>query len=159
MRRVPLTQGKFAIVDDEDYERVIKNRWYLAVRGKIRKINYAACSAPGGKTLLMHRLIMNICDRKISIDHKDHNGLNNTKSNLRTCTSSQNNYNSIKTTGVSMFRGVSWDKKRNRWHAQIKKENKIYHLGRYKNEVDAGIAYNKKATELHGEFATLNVIN
>lgn len=152
------SQGKhngkyFAKISDEDYEEIIKHRWQAVKVGynvyAITKIDY--------KKVYMHRFILSISDRKIDTDHKDKNGLNNQRDNLRASTRSQNAVNKRKSKNVtSNYFGVSYSKQRNRWVAQIGHNLRQIPLGRYKNEMDAAKAYDAKALELFGEFANLN---
>jgi hypothetical protein len=95
---------------------------------------------------------------KSTIDHIDGNGLNNKINNLRKCTQQENCFNQkiqsrLKT---SKFKGVCFDKSRNKWISSIHFNGKQYYLGRYDNEVDAGLAYDKKAISLFGKFANTN---
>jgi hypothetical protein len=108
---------------------------------------------------MMHRIILGVTDRNIFVDHKNGNGLDNRRSNLRQCTIAENNRNVVKRiAGTSKYRGVSWHKSEGKWQAQIKHNNKRHHLGNFINEIDAAIAYNNAATELHKDFASLNII-
>lgn len=100
----------------------------------------------------MHRLIMNPLNN-LFIDHKDGNGLNNQKENLRICTQAQNIGNSIiSKNNKSGIKGVCWDKARNKWRASITINNKHVHLGRFLNINNAKDAYIKAAKEYFGEF-------
>ena len=105
---------------------------------------------------MMHRVIMTPPDQMF-VDHIDHNGLNNTRSNLRLCTLAQNNCNSTsRRTSTSKYKGVSWKKVSKKWAASTQSMGKIYHLGYFTDEIAAARAYDKKAAELHGQFACLN---
>jgi hypothetical protein len=168
MKQIPLSTGKVkgkrkyadkyvAIVDDEDYETV--NKFYWSVCGK-HNIYYAKSSIylPCGKqkTIRMHRLIMGVNDPKKLVDHIDHNGLNNQRSNLRIATHQENSKNRTPY-GSSKYLGVCWCKRSGRWLVQIKinkTTNKF--LGYFNNEIDAAMVYDKYAKEIHGEFANLN---
>jgi hypothetical protein len=93
------------------------------------------------------------------IDHIDGNKLNNQRVNLRFCTRTQNACNGkSRKNSSSKYKGVNFDKQTGRWLARIQMNKKQKNLGRFDNEVDAAIAYNKMATELHGVFARLNII-
>jgi|SRR6188768_735071 len=159
MKEVQLTQGKVALVDDQDYDFLNQFKWY-AKKDPFAKTYYAARNNPEvkGLLILMHRQILGLDDPKLFCDHSDHNGLNNQKYNLRIATRSQNNANK-QPTGTSKYLGVSWDKSRNKWKAEIRKNKKGIHIGRFKNEAEAALAYNKKAVEMHGDFANLNNVN
>ncbi len=152
VRPIPLTRGNFATVDAEDYYRLAKFNWYTTTGAK----TFYAARKCNGKAVMMHREIMNAPDHLV-VDHIDRNGLNNCKANLRLCTISQNLCNTVSTKGSSSkYKGVSWHKREKNWVASIQFNGKIYHLGYFENEIDAAKAYDKKASQLHGEFACLN---
>ena len=152
-RPIPLTKGKFAIVDADDYYRLVKYKWHI--NDPASNTLYAARRLER-KSLKMHRVIMAAPDHLV-VDHIDHNGLNNCKSNLRLCTLAQNNRNCGSSKGASSrYKGVSWKKSTKKWDAMIRSNKKIYRLGTFKNEIDAARAYDKKAAQLHGEVAHLN---
>lgn len=91
------------------------------------------------------------------VDHIDGNKLNTRLDNLRACNSSMNNINRKKSINTSSkYKGVSFDKYNKKWQSRIKKDYKTIHLGRYKDEKEAAIAYDNKARELFGEFAVFN---
>jgi hypothetical protein len=99
---IPLTQGKFAIVDAEDFDRLKQYQWHACKC----KSTFYACRAEGGRTIRMHRQIM-CAPKGLLVDHIDHNGSNNRKSNLRLCTHAQNCYNQqVSSTGSSKYKGV-----------------------------------------------------
>lgn len=109
------------------------------------------------KTVSMHRLILGLSDPKILGDHADGNGLNNTRGNLRVCTSSQNQMNSRGKRGSSSrFKGVCWNKEMGKWQANIAISKKQKYLGLFENEIDAASEYDKMAIILFGEFAKPN---
>lgn len=104
----------------------------------------------------MHRAIMRTPQGK-QIDHRNHDGLDNRRCNLRECSHIENMRNQLpQKTGTSRYKGVHWEKERGKWRAQIKHTCKQMRLGRYASEKDAAKAYDKKAKELFGEFAYLN---
>ncbi len=151
---IPLTQGKFTIVDAEDYEWLSKYKWHV---DKGDSTDYAARSI-AGKNFRMHREILN-APEGLLVDHRNHNGLDNRRENLRLCTASENNMNrrpSKRANKSSRFKGVSWDKRRRRYQAYIQQNGKTVRIGRFKSEIAAAKAYDKKAKELFGEFAYLN---
>jgi hypothetical protein len=158
VKEIKLTQGKFALVDDEDYDELNKHKWcawknsdgtFYAVRrtkDKNRKIGIAR----------MHREILNAPKDK-HVDHRNHDGLDNRKCNIRICTRSENLRNcKIHKTNTSGLMGVSLDYNTNRWRADISKNNKQIFLGCFDDKDEAGRAYDMKAIELSGEFAILN---
>ena len=151
-RRIPLTKGKFALVDAEDYYRLAKFNWHA----KLGSTTMYAARRAGGKMIKMHRLIMDAPSHLV-VDHIDHNGLNNARSNLRLCTIAQNSRNMLSNNGsTSKYKGVCWHKTKKKWAATIQFNKKTYHLGHFEDEIDAAKAYDKKAKELFGEFAYLN---
>lgn len=153
MKKIPLTQGKYAIVDDENYEWLSQWRWYAH---KMSNSFYAE-RKQGGEDIFMHREILGLTKGdKRHTDHKNHNGLDNRLSNIRTCSIAQNQHNQKPRKVTSCYKGVCWYKRKNKWNARIGKDHKNYHLGYYKTEEKAARAYDKKAKELFGEFACLN---
>ena len=152
-RRIPLTRGKFALVDADDYYRLSKFQWYAKYSGS----TFYAVRNHSGKSVKMHREIMG-GPGHLLVDHIDRNGLNNRRSNLRFCTSSQNLCNTVSIRGSSSrYKGVCWHKREKQWVASIQFKKKSYYLGDFDNEIDAAKAYDKKAKVLHGEFACLNL--
>ena len=149
---IPLTQDKFAIVDAEDYDRLSEHKWHVM---KCVRTEYAG-SYQDGKYILMHRVLLNAPHHRI-VDHRDGNGLNNRKHNLRLCTHQENLYNQRpRLGGTSRFRGVCWRKTRRKYETKIQKNGKRYSLGYYHDETEAAVVYDIKAMELFGEFAYLN---
>ena len=157
MIEIPLTQGKIALIDDEDFEAVSHHKWYAEKSGDGRR--WYACTSirksDGLKTTMkMHRFIMGITDRKIDCDHDDLNTLNNQKYNLRPCTRAQNMQNTVvKSNSSSGLKGVVLHKKSGLWMARIRANGKQILLGYFKTAELGHAAYCKAATELHGEFA------
>ncbi len=154
---IPLTRGKHTIVDAEDYDKLIKFNWAL-LRTQCGQ-EYAIST---GNKVPMHRIIMK-SKKNTQIDHKNHNGLDNRKINLRQCTPTQNQCNRRKNKTqnkkpcVSKYKGIHKQSQRNKcWVAQISIKGNRKTIGYYKNEVDAAIAYDKTATNFFGEFAYLN---
>ena len=152
--RIPLTQGKFTIVDDEDahfgernwYALPAKTRWYAAGSAKSRDGKW--------KTIRLHREIL-AAPAGMVVDHKNFDTLDNRRSNLRLCTNSQNLMNQRPTRGgSSQYKGVH--RQRGRWYATISRRGKTFWLGDFVDEVDAAHAYDDAAIRLHGEFAQPN---
>ena len=159
MKKIPVSNGEaFALVDDEDYDRLIKYPWYISRTIKYKRAITCLCFYENGKARKfsspMHRFVMNT-PRGMETDHINGDTLDNRKSNLRVCTKSQNMANR-KVAGVSKYLGVCWHKATKKWTAAIRKNNKSYNLGIFENEKDAALAYDKMARELHGEFARPN---
>lgn len=156
MKQIPLTQGKVALVDDEDFEWLNQWKW-CAIRG--RKTWYAARGEMRNKKttyIRMHREILKT-PKGMDTDHKDHNGLNNCRNNLRIATNSQNQHNQLlRGIGTSKYKGVSWDKGRKKWRAVIRVNKKTKSIGRFTTEVAAAKAYDCRAKKLYGEYACVN---
>jgi hypothetical protein len=157
-RRIPLTQGRYAIVDPDDFERLNKHKWH-AVR---QNNTFYAIRCIGPKKnrirIRMHREIIRPPDHLV-VDHINHNGLDNRKANLRPATRAQNNYNrlAIKRKGsTSKYKGVAWKKDKNKWRARIHFNGKLIFLGYFKDEIQAAKAYDKAAKKYYGQFACLN---
>jgi len=151
-RLIPLTRGKFAIVDAEDYPRLSQYTWFAEGTDK----NCYAVRKAGGKTLKMHREIMHAPDHLV-VDHINHDGLNNRRRNLRLCTFAENCRNTRRTApSTSKYKGAHWRKRTKKWAAAIRFDNKTYHLGCFDTELDAGKAYDQAAKKYHGAFASLN---
>lgn len=158
MKIIWLSKGQFTLVDDEDYERLSRFKWYAR---KSKNTFYATRRlGKHGDHIQMHRDIVGINEYpKLFADHEDHNGLNNQRDNLRVATRSQNNANK-KAIGVSIYLGVFYNKQcvNKPWYSRIRKNKKTRHLGYFANEMEAAIAYNNAAIKIHGEFANLNAI-
>ena len=167
--KIKLTQGQFAIIDKEDYNKISEYKWFAV---KSRNSFYAASHGKKRETIKMHRVILGLTERKQVCDHIDHNGLNNSKSNLRVCTDSENAKNTTSRKGASSkYLGVSDSPTRKRklksggysinernrkWLVQIQCDKKKSYVGRFATEIEAAIAYNKVAIEKFGSFANIN---
>ena len=152
---------KQVTIDAEDKDRVLKYKWYVRLDKKTGKFYVLSHDySEGDKTIYLHRFITN-CPKGFLVDHINHNTFKNTKDNLRVCSHSGNNKNAVKRKDYiySKYKGVKWHEKDKRFHARIKCDGNRFHLGGFLTEEEAGEAYNKKAIELHGEFACLNIID
>ncbi len=148
---IPLTKGKHAYVDAEDYDRLMEHKWTAYYTcGK-----WYAARNDHGKCVLMHREIMKAPKGKV-VDHIDGNGLNNCKSNLRICTYSQNNIHRRPRGASSRFKCVYRDRKRNLWKSTPAYRRRSVYNGRYESETDAARASDYMNVQLNGEFAYLN---
>lgn len=163
-RLIPCSKGKFAIVDEEDFDWLSKYNWaarldrptgryyaetkYLLLDGK-------------RKTISMHRLILGLDHGdKRQGDHIDNaSGLDNRRSNLRICTSAENARNrNCHKNNSSGFKGVRWSENCRRWVASINAgDGRILALGSFIDRDDAARAYGIAATKYHGEFARFDV--
>lgn len=160
MKKIKLTQGKYALVDDEDFKKLNKFKWWALKKSGGRFYAIRTEQRNGViKHITMHRAILKMTNSKIHVDHKDLNGLNNQRNNIRPATVGQNIANTPSLKGSSSkYKGVVWRPEYKYWQVQIMKDGQYYHIGCFKDEKEAALAYNKKAIELHGEFAFLNVI-
>ena len=145
MKKIKLTQGKYALVDDEDYEELNKYTWCY-------NKGYAFRWRSGVGMYYMHREILGT-PKGVYTDHINSNGIDNRRKNLRMCTQQQNTWNKkVRNDSKSGIKGVS-PSKNNRWVAKIRSNKIIYHLGTFNSKKAASLAYRKKAKELYGEFA------
>lgn len=155
MREIQLTQGKVALIDDADYERVIAFAWYAAKSVTKNFVQWYAQTKINGKTAYLHRFLMG-AGPGAQVDHRDHDGLNNVRGNLRICGQAQNNANARFPRAASGFRGVYLNKTRGHHFAAINIGGVMRFLGRFDRPEDAARRYDEAAQEAYGEFATLN---
>ena len=150
MKKIKLTQGKYALVDDKDWEWLSQRKWRVVC---YPHTDYAKDVSSVG----MHRLILNLEKRDgKEVDHRNGNGLDNRRGNLRICTHSKNmqNRHRLKKGTTCTYQGVSMVT--GGWCAQIKKDYKAMWLGTYKTKKEAAQVYDKKALELFGPDAKTN---
>lgn len=156
MKKIKLTQGKVALVDDEDFEELNKHKWFIYSIGYAAR--YIRINKTKRKMISMHRIIMGR-PAGMEVDHINHNILDNRKKNLRIVTHGQNMYNmKLSKSNTSGYKGVSWSKTAKKWSGLIQVNNKSIWLGNFKIKEDAAMAYNEAARKYHGEFAKLNKI-
>ena len=157
MKQIPLSQGLFALVDDSDYEFLMQWKW---TANKERKTftAYRQSNQTKKRTFIyMHRLIMNMPEKGVFVDHIDGNGLNNQRCNLRLCTNAENLMNrGANKNNTSGYKGVTWHKKISKWQSQIMLNRKNIKLGYFSDKTDAARAYNEAAKKYFGEFAKIN---
>jgi hypothetical protein len=163
MKEIILSQGQKALVDDEDFDFLSQFKWQ-ATKSPKSNTYYASRREIKG-IILMHNAILQrqgFTFSKTQIcDHKNLNGLDNRKENLRISTYSQNcaNVPKKKKNPTSKYKGVFFEISGRKWRAKIKKDYKQINIGSFLTEEEAALAYNEKAKELFGEFAYLNIIN
>lgn len=160
MKEIELTQGLKTLVDDEDYDWLTDGyvSWHIQ---RDKHTNYAYGSHGRKKRFKMHIEIIKRYYKEYNsncqIDHKDHNGLNNQKYNLRICDKDQNRRNARPDyNGTSKFKGVSLGTNSSKWQCFIFINKKLINIGAFYNEIDAAIAYDIYAKKYFGEFAYLN---
>lgn len=157
-RTISLTQGKVALVDDEDYEWLSQWKWCAH---KPNKTFYAERGVWMNKKMVglkMHRVILGLSanDGKI-VDHRNRNGLDNRKINLRLVNKTINAINrDLQRNNVSGFRGVAYDTEKQKWRAFIYISKVQHHGGYHFDKVTAALAYDQLATQHYGAEAILN---
>lgn len=158
MKAIPLTRGKEAIVDDKDYAFLMQWKWFAHSEGYASR-NAKKADGVSGNTIYMHRVIAERAGFMMTerIDHKDGNGFNNRRTNLRTASNQKNLANrGPNKNNKSGFKGVSRD--RGKWAAQIKVSGRHLHLGYFDSKNEAAKAYNAAAMKHFGEFAYQNPV-
>lgn len=147
--------GLFALVDDCDFELLSACRWHLVVN------TYAGRNVREGEKYsiaYMHRVIMN-APKGVLVDHINHNPLDNRRENLRLCSHAQNMRNKrMHPKNKTGFRGVSVHPETGKYRATIRYQGKTRHIGLFETAESAATAWNEKALEIWGEFASLNLV-
>jgi len=155
MKLIDLGNNKFTKVDDEDYERLKKYKWYYQ-NTYVYRINKKK------EMVLMHREIMGLSKGDgLEVDHintdDEDNKLNNQKENLRICTRTENGKNRKRNkNNTSGYKGVYWDKSVTKWTTIICNNGKLIYLGLFENIIDAAKVYDEWAIKLYGEYAKTN---
>lgn len=150
-KEIQLTQGKVAIIDDDDFEKISKFKWHY-------EHGYAMGTIDKRKRAYMHRFITDCPIGKV-VDHVNGDTLDNRKSNLRICSQRQNAVNINKNRGTSKFKGVTLRVDKKKWQASITVNYKSIYLGSFDTEIEAAQAYNNAALEFFGKYASLNTID
>jgi len=151
VKEIPLTRGKVAIVDDEDYEVVSAFKWHCTSHGYASRVNPET-----KKREYLHRFLVKPSVGNV-VDHINHDKLDNRRSNLRECTQKQNMHNGRGVAGTSRYKGVSYKPGRRKpWRARLYINGEQLILGDFYTEEEAAYAYNLKATEVNGQYAFLN---
>lgn len=141
MKKIPLTKGKFALVDDDDYARISKQSW------SFHHMGYAVRGKP---QISMHRFIFEAKPEQM-VDHINRDKLDNRKSNLRFCTQRENQYNSRPRRAIP--KGIYWRESRQAWIVRVKKDGERVFVGYFKDFEKAKDACTRAVKEFHGEFA------
>lgn len=159
MKEIRITKGRVALVDDEDFLRVSSFAWQAINNGDgnwYARRSYPRVYGQPRRTEYLHQFLMPGC---VLVDHKNGNGLDNQKSNLRAASPSQNNANSRKKRAASSkFKGVSWSVRVGQWAAQLVARKKHYWLGYFESEDAAARAYDSAARQHFGDFANVNFL-
>jgi len=160
-RLIRMAQPRYAKVDPADYKWLREYEW-IAVKVAhnfyaVRQVKVRGTKGTRLSMMYMHRELIEVADG-LRVDHINHNGMDNRRTNLRAVTHSQNMWHRRKhsITTQSKYKGVCWDKKSHKWRASIKFERKKIYLGCFKSEIEAAKAYDRAAKKYHGEFASLN---
>lgn len=166
MKLIQLTRGQFTVVDDEDFDYLVKWNWYaLKAKHGFYAVRNGPRPAPGKRQtmILMHRVIL---ARKLGIDsseisetdHEDGNKLNNQRFNLHNVTSAENlqGFRTKWKGSRSQYRGVSWNKNDKRWQAVVTANGKRHYGGQYETEEEAARVRDRLALEVTGKRASLN---
>lgn len=157
MKKIKLTQGKYTIVDNIDFEWVNSFKWYAKKQGEKSKVARNITNKKGTQdTVLLHRIIMK-CPKGMEVDHIDGDPLNNQRKNLRLCTKKQNRQNKgFSKNNQSGYKGVTLH--RNVYEVYVRKNNRHTFVGSHKNKHEAAKIYNKEAKKVFGKFSKLNII-
>lgn len=150
---IPLTHGACALVDDGDYDRLMQHKWFLSRSGyAIRHV------WTGEKSIAehMHRVVIGADCNGFDVDHINGDPLDNRRCNLRIATRSQNMANARAHRDGSGYKGITFDKRRNKYFARICINYKTRFLGYYDTAEEAAEAYNKAAVNTFGVFSKLN---
>lgn len=157
MKKIPLTQGQFALVDDDRFDELSQWKWSATWAPDVRSFYASRSLQRGGirTTERMHRRVTNFAWDVV--DHINHDTLDNRIENLRDGTGTNaRNMRPREGGATSRFHGVSWATRDQRWVAYISLRGKSIRLGAFVDEVEAALAYDRASRELHGEYGTRN---
>lgn len=156
---IQLSQGKVAVVSDEDFEFLMQWKWCVNKGGYVHR---GFRENKVQRSLYMHRVVIERMTGApipagYEVDHANGDRLDNRRENLRLATPRQNRGNNGgHRDSVSRYKGVGLEKRTGRWFARMKIAGKHTYLGSFVTEEEAARAYDAKAREVHGEFARLN---
>lgn len=155
----PVDKWAVALVSVEDVPALWARRWQLKFQRGKAYLRYNKKVGRAQTVLYLHREILGAPD-DVQGEHRNRNGLDNRRGNLRLADQTRNNGNCIKRSGCSsVFKGVAWDKRARKWVAYINDGGRRVQLGLYADEADAARAYDRRAVEVFGQFARLNLPN
>jgi hypothetical protein len=150
---IPLTRGFEAVIELVDLPLVSRHNWHAMPVGQTVYAVRKEYGSGKQQAVLMHRVVTGAADGS-DVDHRDRDGLNNRRANLRVCSRSENMRNQpTPRHNSSGAKGVSWVAGRNKWLAQIKVNGRQVNLGRFDTLEAAQAAYADGAAKYHGEFA------
>ena len=159
MKELKLTGGEVALVDSTDYDWLDQWNWtVLKTANTSYAVRQTSDSSGARRTVMMHRVILET-PKGMEADHINGNGLDNRRENIRTCTHAQNMCNRVHRATekcTSKYKGAQWYAGKGKWRVSIRFRGKRTHVGYFNSEIEAAEAYDKKAKELHGSFASLN---
>jgi len=155
-RRIDLGNGRWTILDSEDYYRLGEFKWTIGGHGKKFYAVRIVIAGDEIKTIRMNREIMNAPEGLV-VDHRNGDSLDNRRENLRLATQAENMQNRRKRKNTtSRYIGVWFAKEKGKWESRIRQDGKKIYLGSFDNEADAAKAYDEAAKRCRGEFARLN---
>ncbi len=156
-KQIPLTQNKFALVSDEDFEYLSQYKWAAFFNGrKWYAVRHSSRRLGRRRTIYMHRVITNVSN-DLEVDHINGDGLDNRRENLRIATRWQNAANrGTDKTNTSGFKGVWWDSHAKKWAATVHIKNERIYLGLFNSAEDAARAYDTESRKHLGEYAYPN---
>jgi len=154
-KEIPLNKGAVTIVDESDYERLMKFKWRISEKGYAMRTQVDKGKASG---VLMHRMLLDP-PKGFMADHINGDRLDNRRCNLRLANALENSRNRANNhNSRSKYKGVAWKVENNKWQARIRIVGKQHHIGLFDTEEDAAYAYNQAAKLQHGDFSRLNVL-
>lgn len=155
VKEIPLNKGAVTIVDEGDYDRLMKYKWRISEKGYAMRTQVDKGKASG---ILMHRMLLDP-PKGFMADHINGDRLDNRRCNLRIANALENSRNRANNhNSRSKYKGVAWKVANNKWQARIRIVGKQHHIGLFDTEEDAAYAYNQAAKLQHGDFSRLNIL-